>query len=715
MPYNITGTLYMGIDPSDSSTSSLNRFKQFQGSRKHIASVNEPLIISAYWGGLNENEEPLPSNYWPASQQGDVVNCIFDIYQCNDLHTVGAWTSDWTLVSSIRKSRDIRNISERDIVAGGDGTAVAAGHKFTVDISEVCKDLLSYSLLPHGKGTWATPEFGGLNGGASQQDNVMQFIAQNNWILTRNGSWRTIRVRVRTEIIDSNGIIREATAAGSFKDMANEMIIINSAPDFDNSNVDAVHSLSDFWGYFGHRQSTNYPRSMMTHARNGIWNTYATSAQWARVAKDVRMDESMEQLQWVHMKGNQTALWTASGWNPNNTNDLVNNAYIQVTAYNAAFVEQRKGRLFDWNQNLIPKTTVAGLSGVWPRGQRKMCAQNVSPVFINANIIHEDSAVQDIWENGGQTYTRRLIDVDGNAKDTTALFLNDDIEYYEIQIVTETKSPVVVNDFMSERRYYKIDRERWGLGSEYYSNAEDVYGGIYYTELRDDYATNALRIRCKGYLWNNKPSGDFFRIYWLNKAGAIDAYTIKGTKSISYNAERDIIQRQEPNRFNWQPGVTVSANPYPSGTGLEPVSASYRSDMMGRGDNHKGGLEVLSVNATKSGIVTTRPLNERKAEWLREILTSPNVWTEVQTQGTGQARSGGATLGSTDAVYSKIANRSTSNISQGKNMDGRTPNNMEYVPIVITNSSVDTYDNEQGLITMTFEYTHAHAVVTQRN
>ena len=43
------------------------------------------------------------------------------------------------------------------------------------------------------------------------------------------------------------------------------------------------------------------------------------------------------------------------------------------------------------------------------------------------------------------------------------------------------------------------------------------------------------------------------------------------------------------------------------------------------------------------------------------------------------------------------------------------PDNMQYVPIIITNDSVDTYDTEKGLVTMTFEYTHAHSVVTQRN
>ena len=48
-------------------------------------------------------------------------------------------------------------------------------------------------------------------------------------------------------------------------------------------------------------------------------------------------------------------------------------------------------------------------------------------------------------------------------------------------------------------------------------------------------------------------------------------------------------------------------------------------------------------------------------------------------------------------------------------MDGRHPSNMEYSPIIITNSSIDVYDDSKGLVTVEIEYTHAHSVVTQGN
>ena len=63
----------------------------------------------------------------------------------------------------------------------------------------------------------------------------------------------------------------------------------------------------------------------------------------------------------------------------------------------------------------------------------------------------------------------------------------------------------------------------------------------------------------------------------------------------------------------------------------------------------------------------------------------------------------------------QVPYRSTSNIESGYNSSGQQPNNWSYVPIIVTNSSVDTYDDAKGLTTMTIEYTHAHAGVTQRN
>ena len=124
MAYGINGSLAVLQDPDGYVTSSLNRQRNFLGSYSNVHTVNAPIIVSAYWNGsgLDENDEPQASNYNTTTEKGDVVNCIFDVYQISDINS-GAFPADWTLVSSIRKSRDIVNISQKDIANGGDGVS----------------------------------------------------------------------------------------------------------------------------------------------------------------------------------------------------------------------------------------------------------------------------------------------------------------------------------------------------------------------------------------------------------------------------------------------------------------------------------------------------------------------------------------------------------------------------------------------------------------
>jgi len=443
------------------------------------------------------------------------------------------------------------------------------------------------------------------------------------------------------------------------------------------------------------------------------------------VVKDIGLQDSLEQAQWIQGGAHQANIYYNGGYAsgtappgsgnpencqycPGNTSDLVDDFFIRVTAYDANWSVVRTARLYDWNSNLKAKTTINSHLA-YDRSQIRMCSQNISPVYINANCIYESSTIKDVWERGGQTYTRWAVDV-GLLSGADALFLNDDVAHYSINGVSVTiddGSAVAETEKtnMFEWRWYTLDRERISFARD----SNQRYAGVYYTELRSG---DANPIRCKGLLWGNPPKA-FFRIYWLNKSGGIDSYTIKGNHSISYNNSKEIIMRPEPHRWNYGLGISSVNNPYPGAnqvtTNYGLVQGSYLSDTMRGADVHKGGREVLSVDSIKSGTITTLPLNEAKAEWLREIASSPSVWTEVQTQ---QNISNGTTE---QLIYERIAYRSVSDITQGSSMDGRTPNNLQYVPIIITNDTVDTYDTEKGLVTMTFEYTHGHSVVTQRN
>jgi len=710
MGYGINGAMQMGQDPYGYDSGSYNRLRNYVGSYQNMWCVNLPIVVSVNWNGLYENQEPSPANF--SSGDGDIVNVIFDVYQISDTDGA-AWPDDWTLVGSIRKSRDIRNISQEDRVNGGDGVLTSLGHIFTVDISELCRDLLSYSLVPHGKGTWTSTFFGGLNGGAEQQGNRFVSVWQDQFIVTKNGSFRKIKVRIRTEIIDGDGIIREATESGSIKESNSTICIINNAPDFDEATVAGYRNLPSSFVHLGWGTSNRYFRSFMTNCKNGYWG--GSNFNYLGNSKDVRMDEAAEYLQWVMGTVNNYSIYNSgfdSGngetkYGTGNTSDLSGDVWIKVRAKNAAGAVIREARLYDWNHNLRPRETINGITGMWPRSHYRMCSQNISPVFINANCILETSTTKESWELSGTTYTRDMIDNQGYASDKTALFLNDDVYYYDVAIYNQTTTSgngTGVLKRLSEIRYYKIDRSGIVLNVPV-ANAGDAYAGIYYTELRSDQMTLPHPIRCKGFrsaglgITNNMP---YFRIYWLNKCGGIDSYTIKGHKSMTYNAQRDVIQRKEPNPFDVRYGRSDTKNPYPGDN--RTTTGAYQSDYMGNSMNHKGGLEVLNVNSTRSGKVTTLPLNIAKAGWLREVLTSPNVWTEYLTvpiDNTG--------------LFGRINYRGVNDLEDGSNVDGRTPNNMEYVPIIITSSSMDIYDESKGLTTMTFEYTHSHAIVTQRN
>ena len=79
--------------------------------------------------------------------------------------------TDWVEIGEIRKSRDIANKHYNT-------QQPANGHRFTIDISSLVADELSYSLCPINKGTWQVNfndrnSYGGMNGGTLMQDNVV--------------------------------------------------------------------------------------------------------------------------------------------------------------------------------------------------------------------------------------------------------------------------------------------------------------------------------------------------------------------------------------------------------------------------------------------------------------------------------------------------------------------------------------------------------------
>ena len=139
--------------------------------------------------------------------EGDVVNVIFDV----ETSVTGNY---WTTIGTIKKSRDITNRRYN-------GGNAPAGHRFTIDVSQLVSDQLSYSLCPINKGTWQSNFYGGMNGGLTMQDNVINKDAISGgsaismFNVSDNGTFRRLRVSATFEIIGdplvNNGALEMST------------------------------------------------------------------------------------------------------------------------------------------------------------------------------------------------------------------------------------------------------------------------------------------------------------------------------------------------------------------------------------------------------------------------------------------------------------------------------------------------------------------------
>ena len=634
----INGTLTKSFGVNEDGASTLNRTNQFEYSFSRLMSVNSPLVFQVVWSnsGVNELIEPSSANY--SAPNGDVVNILFDIYQ-NVGSTQPASTVAWDLVATVRKSRDVPNVLKQNFkVNGVSGLTTPTGHRFTVDISEICKDLLSYSLVPIGKGTWTSNKFGGLNGGEVVQDNVALHASINPYIQRANGAWRNIKVNTRAEIVKSDGTIIEATDSASQLEF-NDFYIINSVTEYDKNRVDHAEFTEAFMLSNFTPSKTN-PKSFQTHCPNKVTQSN-TVDDGLKVAdfKEIRLTDSAEYLQWFQGDlGNSTTLFDKF------------KVRIEVEGIKADGTISQRYYLFDFAKFLKTDGTQ---TSKYALTQNQCLVQNVSPAFINSNGIAQTSSTQNTWQNGGSIASSTL---------------NATTPFYRVSLEGNDGSATVR---LSEYRYYKIDFEKQlsGMATSSGTNPNISY---------------------------NTGKKNFVKFFWLNTAGGIDSYTAKGFYTESYNVQREIIKRNEGNRFNYGIGFTANSN---------PLTSSFHSDTLRGADNHKGGREVLSVNADRVATVQTKPMTPRMADWVREIATSPNVW--IETDSVDHTIEGD--------IFAKVNQKSFSDNTSGLAQDGRYPTNLKYTPVIITNSSVDVESDEQKQVVMTFEYTYAHEVKTQRN
>jgi hypothetical protein len=213
--------------------------------------------------------------------------------------------------------------------------------------------------------------------------------------------------------------------------------------------------------------------------------------------------------------------------------------------------------------------------------------------------------------------------------------INANTEWYSVKLVcsgTTLGSGVTV----SESRYYKIDREPANL----------PYG--------------------------------FVRFHWLNRMGGIDSYTAKRNVTEGITANKVFFERKSPSTSLYAQEYTTGAHETPANSAQDPIG----------NDSYKGAVNTFSIEATLNKSVYTEPLNSAESKWLEELLTSPNVWIELEND---------------KSVYAKARNASMH------------PSDKDYFPVTITNADFTSINQEEGLVKLNIEYTMANPINTQSN
>jgi len=575
------GTAIYSLLPRVFSGSQATAFDERQN---YLMSVNSPIRYQILYktgsASFKENSEPSVS---------DVVNVIFKVYGTSIAQNMGNPTTEWQEIATIRKSRDVPNKGAGGIPIGG-SIYYNEGHRFTIDISSICNDLLSYSLCPIGKGTWArhttSPNtasgirgsYGGMNGNGHPEDNDIQQIS--NTLLTQNGAYRYVKLEASFELLQADGTVATAVNGNTPITMNTGWIaVINSAPQWEEDSV-------YYSGTTGAAPSYAFDRTASTSRAflSKCPNFSTSSGSGMEIKKDVQLTDEAE---WLYFFVHKTL---GDSYIASNLTFYADAAMLQVTTSDGSTVYLNDFRV------LLEQPFGQFVN------QNRYCVQNVSPDYIANNAVDiNGSSVSSPFTANTEWYSVRYI----NRKNTNSAVIG-----------------------MSEFRHYKIDRE-----------TEHPFG--------------------------------YVRFHWLNRMGGIDSYT----------AKRNVIE-----------GISVSKNTFesksPDKMWIQKGGLPVALDDSVRGDLYRGGREVLNIEANRNHSVYTDPLNKATAKWLEELITSPNVWIEYESDATKRL----------NALNSQLR-----------------PSTKTYIPVVLTNSDVETVNQESGLVKFNIEFTHSHSINTQRN
>ncbi len=585
----------------------------------YLKSVNEKNIFQITWDATNLTEGVEASSENGTSNKGDVIYIKFQVQTTMDVNN-----PDYKTIAEITKSRDI--VSKHYSTG-----AFAYNHRFTIDISDVLSNELTYSLCPIGKGTWQSNNYGGMNGGRIMPDTVLSNSASSagnavsDFNVSKNGTFRVVRVKAVPYIINSNGEILEA----SNTKMSNKYVVINSVNQVElNSVYYSISSLNSNFTIFATASGTN--NKFLTRCTN-----FTASTTTIPYKKPVRLDDAAEYLNFYLYSASSASINAGGG--SFETNEVAAMG-IKVETFESDGSVENTFYVRDFEDNLTTAVSAATSKKILKDTQQQVQTQNISPYFLNNTAPTSDNPALGLKTGAINTASGAF----PYWQDYSSDKITSSTSYYRVSLVKIGNQTPFNEKRHSEFRYFSIDRE----------DEKAAYG--------------------------------FVRFHWLNSMGATDSYTAKRNITEGLTISRGVIERNSTDT-TWYQNDTIN------GTTIDTAKIPtrvYVSDTMRGGDIYKGGREVLNVNAEKTQSVYTEPLNRDDANWLKGMMLSPNVWIEMDTNATK--------MGNTMNPYLR-------------------PSTKEYIPVIITNSEVETTNEEVGLVTFNIEYVLSHKVITQRN
>lgn len=604
-------SLYFSIAPRSESGETTNAGGHTyniygEGSDTVLRSVNSPIILQMYWNNSTTNLSQYDEGTGGSGEriEGDLVNVLFDIYEADNYMATPSIANDFRLICTIKKPKDSpmkwsgRPLDEEPL----------EGHRFTINIAEILADLLSYSLVPVGIGTWgcidtgnAGPQaetgsrsttvskFGGMNGQWVESNVARTSVDQNQYNLSSNGCDRRIRVVARFEILAADGSLEICTspATRSFSDF----FICNAAPQWGDR-----HDLKDREVGLFNGALPAIPQFFLTNSPN--WSNGDTNQAF----KKIRLDDEAEYLQWFLGVLPVTATYDIEG--------------VGIRVDSCAEPTFSSGLTTAYLTDCTSDSRMYVDGGDVSVTQNRLVVQNVSPTYINN---HNNGLVR---EHNTWGHVAGTISISKPYYRCSVYVYDDDGAQFRCTVY----------------QYYELDTESKGSWSDVCGMKEGV------------------------------------KFMWLNRMGGIDSYVAKRIFSKSVNIQRETITKKSPDRLHSQ-NTGITGIPWNNNIGANMYPHSR---------------EVLNVDANRAFSAMTDPLTTVEANWLEELLTSPNVWVIQENDGS-------------------------------QYLEGRTPTEESrpstsgYMPVLITNSDVVLIDEEQGLVQINIEFIESHKINTQRN